>query len=424
MNAPINQEANQDPNQGRNLYDVHAIRKDFPILHQEVNGHPLVYLDNGATSQKPRSVIDAVRHYYERDNANVHRGVHALSERATNDYEGARDIAQRFINAPDRAETILVRSTTEGINLVAQAYGRAKLAEGDEIIISTMEHHSNIVPWQMVADQTGAVVRVIPISDAGELDMDAYLDMLGPKTRMVSVVHVSNALGTINPVKTIIDAAHDAGAVVMVDGAQAAPHLAIDVQALDSDFYTFSGHKVFGPTGIGVLHGKRALLEEMDAYQGGGDMIRSVSFEGTTYNDLPYKFEAGTPNIAGAIGLGAALDYVSNLGIDAIAAHEHEVLEAATSKMGEIPGVRLIGTAPGKSSIVSFIMDGVHPHDVGTVVDSEGVAIRTGHHCAMPLMKRYGVAATARASFALYNTVEEVEALAAAVWKVKQVFHR
>ncbi len=409
---------------GRNLYDVHEVRKDFPILHQEVNGHPLVYLDNGATSQKPQSVIDAVRYYYERDNANVHRGVHTLSERATNDYEGARDIAQRFINASDRGEVILVRSTTEGINLVAQAYGRPLLAEGDEIIITTMEHHSNIVPWQMLAAQTGAEVKVIPISDEGELDMDAYRQMLGPKTRIVAVVHVSNALGTVNPVKEIIDAAHDAGAVALIDGAQAAPHLAIDVQALDSDFYTFSGHKVFGPTGIGVLHGKRELLEKMDAYQGGGDMIRTVSFEGTTYNDLPYKFEAGTPNIAGAIGLGAALEYVTNLGIDAIAAHEHDVLEAATRAIGDIPGVRLIGTAKDKSSIVSFIMDGVHPHDVGTVVDSEGVAIRTGHHCAMPLMQRYGVAATARASFALYNTREEVDALAAALWKVKEVFKR
>jgi cysteine desulfurase/selenocysteine lyase len=409
---------------GRNLYDVHEVRKDFPILHQEVNGHPLVYLDNGATSQKPQSVIDAVRHYYEHDNANVHRGVHTLSERATNDYEASRDTAQRFVNAKDRREVILVRGTTDGINLVAQAYGRPLLAEGDEIIISTMEHHSNIVPWQMLAGQTGAVVKVIPVSDEGELDMEAYLQMLGPKTRIVSVVHVSNALGTVNPVKSIIDAAHDAGAVTVIDGAQAAPHLAIDVQALDSDFYTFSGHKVFGPTGIGVLHGKRELLEKMDAYQGGGDMIRTVSFEGTTYNDLPYKFEAGTPNIAGAIGLGAALDYVTKLGIDAVAAHEHEVLEAATSSIGEIPGVRLIGTAPGKSSIVSFVMDGVHPHDIGTVIDNEGVAIRTGHHCAMPLMKRYGVAATARASFALYNTREEVAALAAAIWKVKEVFHR
>jgi cysteine desulfurase/selenocysteine lyase len=409
---------------GRNLYDVHQVRKDFPILHQEVNGHPLVYLDNGATSQKPRSVIDAVRHYYERDNANVHRGVHTLSERATNDYEGARDIAQRFVNASDRREVILVRGTTDGINLVAQSYGRPLLKEGDEIIISTMEHHSNIVPWQMLATQTGAQIKVIPVNDDGALDMDAYLQMLGPKTRIVSVVHVSNALGTVNPIKTIIDAAHDVGAVVMVDGAQAAPHLAIDVQALDSDFYSFSGHKVFGPTGIGVLHGKAELLEKMDAYQGGGDMIRTVSFEGTTYNELPYKFEAGTPNIAGAIGLGAALDYVTNLGIDAVAAHEHDVLEAATSLMSEIPGVRLIGTAEGKSSIVSFVMEGVHPHDIGTIVDGEGVAIRTGHHCAMPLMKRYGVAATARASFALYNTLEEAQTLAAAIWKVKEVFNR
>jgi len=409
---------------GRNLYDVQEVRKDFPILHQEVNGHPLVYLDNGATSQKPQSVIDTVRHYYERDNANVHRGVHTLSERATNDYEGARDTAQRFINAKDRKEVILVRGTTDGINLVAQSYGRPLLKEGDEIIISTMEHHSNIVPWQMLATQTGAVVKVIPINEQGELDMDAYLQMLGPKTRIVSVVHVSNAMGTLNPVKTIIDAAHDVGAVVMLDGAQAAPHLAIDVQALDCDFYSFSGHKVFGPTGIGVLHGKAELLEQMDPYQGGGDMIRSVSFDGTTYNDLPYKFEAGTPNIAGAIGLGAALDYVKTLGIAAIAAHEHDVLLTATRIMSEIPGVRLIGTAKEKSSIISFVMDGVHPHDIGTVVDSEGVAIRTGHHCAMPLMKRYGLAATARASFALYNTREEAEALGAAVWKVKEMFDR
>jgi cysteine desulfurase/selenocysteine lyase len=409
---------------GRNLYDVHEVRKDFPILHQEVNGHPLVYLDNGATSQKPQSVIDAVRHYYEHDNANVHRGVHTLSERATNDYEAARDTAQRFINAADRSEVILVRGTTDGVNLVAQSYARPLLAQGDEIIISTMEHHSNIVPWQMVATQTGAEIKVIPVNDDGALDMDAYLQMLGPKTRIVSVVHVSNALGTVNPVKTIIDAAHDVGAVVMLDGAQAAPHLAIDVQALDCDFYAFSGHKVFGPTGIGVLHGKAELLEKMDAYQGGGDMIRTVSFEGTTYNDLPYKFEAGTPNIAGAIGLGAALDYVAKLGTDAIAAHEHEVLEVATSCLGEIPGVRLIGTAKQKSSIVSFVMDSVHPHDIGTVVDGEGIAIRTGHHCAMPLMKRYGVAATARASFALYNTREEAQALAAAIWKVKEMFNR
>jgi len=409
---------------GRNLYDVQEVRKDFPILHQEVNGHPLVYLDNGATSQKPRSVIDAVRHYYERDNANVHRGVHTLSERATNDYEGARDTAQRFINASDRKEVILVRGTTDGINLVAQSYGRPLLKPGDEIIISTMEHHSNIVPWQMLAAQTGAEVKVIPVNEEGELEMDAYMQMLGPKTRIVSVVHVSNAMGTLNPVKSIIDTAHEVGAVVMLDGAQAAPHLAIDVQALDCDFYSFSGHKVFGPTGIGVLYGKAELLEKMDPYQGGGDMIRSVSFDGTTYNDLPYKFEAGTPNIAGAIGLGAALDYVKNLGIDAIAAHEHDVLETATRVMSEIPGVRLIGTAKEKSSIISFVMDGVHPHDIGTVVDSEGVAIRTGHHCAMPLMKRYGLAATARASFALYNTREEAEALAGAVWKVKEMFDR
>ena len=409
---------------GRNLYDVHAIREDFPILHQEVNGHPLVYLDNGATSQKPLAVIDAVRDYYCLDNANVHRGVHALSERATRGYEGARDTACRFINAADRAEIVFVRGTTEGINLVAQSYARPILKQHDEIIISTMEHHSNIVPWQILCQQTGARLRVIPVSDEGELELEEYHSILGSRTKLVSVVHLSNALGTINPVQAIIEAAHGVGAKVMLDGAQAAPHIAIDVQALDCDFYAFSGHKVFGPTGIGVLYGKRALLEEMEPYQGGGEMIRSVSFEETTYNVVPHKFEAGTPNIAGAVGIGAALEYVSSVGIDAVAAHEDEVVEQATRKVAEIPGVRLIGTAPAKSGIVSFVMEGVHPHDIGTIVDHEGVAIRTGHHCTMPLMKRFGVAATARASFALYNTHEEVDALVAAIRKVREIFHR
>lgn len=409
---------------GRNLYDVFEVRKDFPILHQEINGHPLVYLDNGATSQKPGAVIDAVREYYEKTNANIHRGVHYLSERATRDYENARDTAQHFINAGDRREVVYVRGTTEAINLVAQSFGRPRLKPGDEIIISTMEHHSNIVPWQMLCEQTGATLRVIPVTDEGELDFDAYVDMLGPKTRIVSVVHLSNALGTINPVKRIIDAAKAHGAVTLLDGAQAVPHIPVDVRALDCDFYAFSGHKVFGPTGIGILYGKMEHLDAMQPYQGGGDMIRTVSFEKTTYNDLPYKFEAGTPNIAGAVGLAAALDYVSHLGIDAIAAHEDTVVEYATEKVSEIPGLRIIGTAPEKSGIISFVMDGVHAHDIGTVLNSQGIAVRAGHHCTMPLMKRFGIAATSRASFALYNTKQEADALVSAIHKVKEMFGR
>ena len=407
---------------GHNVFDVERVRRDFPILFQEVNGHPLVYLDNGATSQTPKVVIDAISHYYLTDNANVHRGVHALSERATRDYEGARDRIQRFVNAGDRGEVILVGGTTEGINLVASSYARARLEPGDEILVSAMEHHSNIVPWQLAAGHTGATIRVIPVTDEGELDIDAYEAMLGPRTRIVAVAHVSNALGTINPVESMIRAAHDAGAVVVLDGAQAAPHLRIDVRALDVDFYAFSGHKMYGPTGIGVLYGKRALLEEMEPWQGGGDMIRTVSFDGTTYNELPYKFEAGTPNIADAIGLGAAVDYLEEVGLDNIAAHEHRVLEHAMRALGDIPGIRFIGTAPEKCGIISFVLEGVHAHDVGTVVDSEGVAIRTGHHCAMPLMKRFGVAATARASFGMYNTEIEADRLAAALHRVREVF--
>ncbi len=418
-------EANpQAPDHGRNLFDVDDVRKDFPILHQEVNGHPLVYLDNGATSQKPRAVLDAVRDYYEKHNANIHRGVHYLSEQATQDYEAARDTAQRFINAEDRCEIINVRGTTEAINLVAQSYARPRLEPGDEIVISTMEHHSNIVPWQMLCEQTGAKLKVAPISDEGELDFDAYLELLGADTKIVSIVHLSNALGTINPVKRIIEAAHAHGAVTVLDGAQAAPHIPVDVRDLGCDFYAFSGHKVFGPTGIGVLYGKRELLEAMEPYQGGGDMIRSVSFEETQYNDLPYKFEAGTPNIAGSVGLAAALDYVSALGLDAIAAHEDDVVTYATGQLEDIPGVRIIGTAAEKSGIISFLVDRVHAHDVGTVLDSQGIAIRAGHHCTMPLMKRFGVAATARASFALYNTKKEADALVAAIWKVKEMFGR
>lgn len=409
---------------GRNLFDVYEVRKDFPVLHQTVNGHPLVYLDNGATSQKPRAVIDTVSHYYETYNANIHRGVHFLSENATREYEAARDRVQRFINAADRREIIFVRGTTEGINLVAQAYGRPRLKPGDEIILSTMEHHSNIVPWQMLCQQTGAKLKVVPVTDEGEFDFDAYLRLLGPKTRIVATVHLSNSLGTINPVKKIVEAARQHGAVTLLDGAQAVPHIAVDVQDIGVDFYAFSGHKVFGPTGIGVLYGRQELLDSMEPYQGGGDMIRTVSFEETTYNDLPYKFEAGTPNIVGAIGLAAALDYVSELGIDAIAAYEDDVVAYATDKVADIPGVRIIGTAPEKSGIISFLMDGVHPHDIGTVLDSQGVAIRAGHHCTMPLMKRFGVAATSRASFALYNTKEEADTLVAAIWKVKEMFKR
>ena len=408
---------------GRNLYDVHARRRDFPILHQEVRGRPLVYLDNGATSQKPRAVIEAMQHYYEHDNSNVHRGVHALSERATRDFEAARDEVARFVNAPDRRGVVFVRGTTEAINLVAGSWMRPRLLEGDEIIVSHMEHHSNIVPWQILCEQSGARLRVIPISDEGELDLDAYHSLLGERTRFVSIVHLSNALGTVNPVKEMCSAAHAAGARVLVDGAQAAPHLVVDVQDLDCDFYAFSGHKVYGPTGIGALVGKTELLDEMPPYQGGGEMIRRVSFEdGTTYNDLPHKFEAGTPDIAGAIGLRAALAYLSALDLEAVASHEDALLDYATDAVGEIEGLRVIGSAADKSGVLSFVLDGVHAHDIGTIVDRQGVAIRAGHHCAMPLMERLGVPATARATFALYNTREEVDALVTALRKVRELF--
>ncbi len=409
---------------GHNLYDVDAVRADFPALHQEVHGKPLVYLDNAATSQKPQSVIDTVREYYERDNSNVHRGVHTLSERATLAYEAARDTAQRFVNAADRREIVFVRGTTEAINLVAQSYGRPRLGAGDRILITHLEHHSNIVPWQLLAEQTGAELDVVPILESGEIDTEAFHALLGPRTRIVSVAHVSNALGTILPVREIISAAHAAGAVVMLDGAQAAPHMAIDVRELDVDFYALSSHKVFGPTGIGVLYGKAELLESMAPYQCGGDMIRTVSFEGTTYNDLPYKFEAGTPNIAGTIGFAAALDYVCELGLGAVAAHEQDLLEHATSLIEAMPGVRVVGTAADKASVLSFLVDGIHAHDMGTIVDRHGVAIRTGHHCAMPVMKFFGVAATSRASFALYNTRADAEALAAAIGEAQEMFAR
>jgi len=402
--------------------DVENIRQDFPILHQEVNGNPLVYLDNAATSQKPRQVIEALDKYYQEDNANIHRGVHTLSERATIDYEQAREKVRSFINANSEKEIIFVRGATEGINLIAQSYGRNKLKAGDEIIISEMEHHSNIVPWQLLCEQTGALLKVIPINDTGELIIEEFDKLLNSKTKIVSVVHISNALGTINPVQHIIDHAHEYNAIVIIDGAQATPHTAVDVQALDCDFYVFSGHKLFAPTGVGVLYGKTDLLEAMPPWQGGGDMIKMVSFEKTLYNDLPYKFEAGTPHIAGVIGLGAAIDYVSATGLEAIAAHEHELLEYATEKILEVKGLRLIGTAQQKTSILSFVIDSIHPHDIGTILDHEGIAIRTGHHCAMPVMTHFNVPATARASFAFYNTFEEVDRLIQALGKAREVF--
>ena len=412
------------PRWAGNMFDVERVRAEFPILDQEVNGKPLVYLDNGATSQKPRRVIDAIRRYYESDNANVHRGLHVLSERATNAYEGARDAVRTFLNAADRREIVFVRGATEGLNLIAQSWARPRLEPGDEIVITTMEHHSNIVPWQLVCRQTGAQLRVAPIHDSGELDMEAFANLVNERTRIVAVAHVSNALGTVNPVRQIVETAHAAGATVVLDGAQAAAHATIDVRALDCDFYVFSSHKCYGPTGMGVLYGRAELLEATEPYQGGGDMIRTVSFEESTWNDLPYKFEAGTPNIAGAIGLGAAIEFMSALGMDAISAHEREVLEYATERLGELDGIRIIGTAPEKAGILSFVVEGVHPHDVGTIVDQHGVAIRAGHHCAMPLMRRYKVPATSRASLALYNTRADIDALVESLRKVKEIFDR
>lgn len=397
-------------------------RADFPILNTLAHGKPLVYLDNAATTQKPLAVIEAEIRYYQHDNANVHRGIHALSQRATEAFEAARAKVQHFINAARPDEIIFVRGTTEAINLVAQSYGRSRFKEGDEIILSAMEHHSNIVPWQILCQQTGARLRIIPVSDTGELIMEAYEALLNPRTRLVAITHVSNTLGTINPVKAIIERAHAHDVPVLLDGAQAIAHLPVDVQALDCDFYAFSGHKLFGPTGIGVLYGKAALLDMMPPYHGGGDMIRSVSFEETTYNILPYKFEAGTPHIAGAIGLGAAIDYVAGIGLDVISAHEETLLMHATQSVEDIPGLRIIGTAREKTGILSFVLEGVHPHDIGTILDRQGIAIRTGHHCTMPLMQRFGVPATARASFALYNTGQEADALGLALQKVTELF--
>ena len=406
----------------KSSFDVEAIRKDFPILNREVQGNPLVYLDNAATSQKPQSVIDKLVSYYSEINANVHRGVHTLSQEATEEYEGARSKVRNLINAKEDAEIIFTRGTTEGINLVAQTLGVQRVGEGDEVIISNMEHHSNVVPWQILCDQIGAHLRVVPINDDGELLMDEYEKLLSPRTKLVSIVHLSNALGTINPVKDIVAIAHQHGVPVLLDGAQSAPHLPVDVQDLDCDFYTFSGHKFYGPTGIGILYGKRELLESMPPFQSGGDMIKSVTFEKTLYNDLPYKFEAGTPHIAGAIGLGAAVDYVNTIGLDRAAAYEHELLEYGTEQLQAIEGLKLIGTAQQKSGVLSFLLEGIHPHDIGTVLDTQGIAIRTGHHCTQPLMQRFQIPATARASLAFYNTKAEIDALVEGIHKTFEVF--
>jgi len=403
-------------------FDVESIREDFPVLKQTIHGKPLVYLDNAATAQKPYAVIEAIRKFHEVDCANIHRGVHELSQRSTAAYELTRAKMKRFLNARSKSELIFVRGTTEGINLVASSWGHKNVREGDEIIISAMEHHSNIVPWQMLCESTGATLRVIPINDRGELVMEAYEKLLNPRTKMVAVTHVSNALGTINPVAEIISMAHRAGALALIDGAQAAPHLKVDVIALDADFYALSGHKMVGPTGIGILYGKSKLLNAMPPYQGGGDMIKTVTFEKTTYADLPYKFEAGTPNIAGGIGLGAAVDYLNNIGLNRIAAYEHELLVYGTQALEQIPGLRMIGTAREKAAVLSFVIEGIHPHDIGTVLDRMGIAVRTGHHCAQPVMDRFGVPATTRASLAFYNTTREIDALAAGLRKVKEIF--
>jgi cysteine desulfurase/selenocysteine lyase len=400
---------------------VAGCRHHFPVLRKWVNGKPLVYLDNAATSQKPQVVIDAMMRYYEEENSNIHRGVHYLSERATAAYENVRAKVATFLNAASTTEVIFVRGTTEGINLVAQSLSRRGIQAGDEIVISAMEHHSNIVPWQMVCEEKGAALRVIPMTKSGELILDGYRRILSARTKIVAVTHVSNALGTINPIKEIIRVAHERGVPVLVDGAQAVPHMTVDVRDLDADFYAFSAHKMLGPTGVGILYGKRAILEPMPPYQGGGDMIRSVTFEKTTYADLPHKFEAGTPNIGGAIGLGAAIDYLKQLDTGAVAAYEHELLAYATEQVGKIPGLTIIGTAREKAGVLSFVMEGIHPHDIGTILDSEGIAIRTGHHCAQPVMAFFGVPATARASFAFYNTKEEVDALVKGLYRVKEV---
>jgi cysteine desulfurase / selenocysteine lyase len=403
-------------------WDVQAVRADFPILKQKVHDQPLVYLDNAATTQKPEAVLDAIVHFYTADCSNVHRGVHQLSERATEAYERARDKVRRFLNAKDSREIVFVRGTTEAINLVAQSFGRQQLSAGDEIVITALEHHSNIVPWQILCEEKGARLSVVPIDDRGELLMDELEKRLNPRVKLVCAAHVSNALGTINPVREIIRQSHAQGIPVLLDGAQGAPHFRVDVRELDCDFYAFSAHKIYGPTGIGVLYGKSALLEAMPPYQGGGDMISSVTFEKTLYNTLPYKFEAGTPDIAGVMGLGAALDYVTGLRQDRIESYERGLLLYATDALSEIPGLRLIGTAREKAGVLSFVLNGIHPHDIGTVLDYQGIAVRTGHHCAQPVMDRFGIPATTRASLALYNTREEIDALVAGLVKVKETF--
>ena len=401
--------------------DIAAIRRDFPVLRRTVRGLPLAYLDNAASSQRPRAVIDAMSHYYENSHANVHRGVHTLSQEATDLFEGAREKVRRFINAKSTKEVVFVRGTTEAINLVAQSYGRPAFGPGDEILISWLEHHANIVPWQMLCQQTGATLKVAPIRQSGEVDYDAFAALLSPRTKLVALAHVSNALGTVIPVHRFIAAARALGVPVLLDGAQAVPHMKVDVQALDCDFYAFSGHKMCGPTGIGVLYGRESLLTAMPPWQGGGDMILAVSFAKTVYNGLPYKFEAGTPDIAGAIGLGAAIDYLESLGMERIAAAEHALLVYANERLATVPGLRFVGTAPDKAAVVSFTIDHVHPHDLGTILDHEGVAIRTGHHCAMPVMEFYGLPATARASFAFYNTRAEIDRLVAALHTAREM---
>ena len=403
-------------------FPIKQIRSDFPILSEKIYGKPLVYLDNGASTQKPIQVIKAISGVYETKYANVHRGVHYLSQGATDEMEAAREKVRGFINACSEREVIFVRGATEGINLVASSWGKENLSAGDEIILSQMEHHSNIVPWQLIANATGAIIKVIPIDDSGELEMDVFRRLLSEKTKMVAITHVSNALGTIVPLKQMIKESHDTGALVLVDGCQAAPHLQVDVQKLDADFYVFSGHKIYGPSGIGILYGKETLLEAMPPYQGGGDMIDTVSFSGSTWADLPFKFEAGTPNIADAIGMGNAIDYISTLGLPAIIEYENALLSYATEKLKAINSLKIVGNATEKAAIISFVMGDIHPHDIGTILDRQGVAVRTGHHCAQPVMERYDVPATARASFALYNTFEEIDSLAVSLAKVQEIF--
>ncbi|HEY8233381.1 MAG TPA: cysteine desulfurase [Vicinamibacteria bacterium] len=403
-------------------FDVQAVRRQFPVLGETVNGHPLVYLDSAASAQKPRAVIDAEREVYERYYSNIHRGVHRLSTLATDAYEKARGTIREFLGAGSNREVVLLRGTTEAINLVAQSYGRSQVRAGDEVLITGLEHHSNIVPWQLLCDEKGATLRVARIDDAGQVDLAEFERLLTPRVKIAAFAHVSNALGTINPVKRMTELAHAKGAVVLIDGAQAAPHLRVDVRAIGCDFYAFSGHKVYGPSATGALYGREALLQAMPPWQGGGDMIASVSFEKSTWNELPYKFEAGTPNVAGVIALGAALDWVNGLGLDAIAAHEHALLEHGTQLLCAIPGVKLVGTAKQKAGVLSFVIDGVHPHDAGTVLDHEGIAVRTGHHCAQPVMDRFGIPATTRASLACFNTRDELDALAKGIRKVQEMF--